>query len=141
MKFDEIKPIIFRLYKDYVRKHLRKIFLSLILSIIVAGCTASIAWLLDPAVKKIFIEKNTTLSWIIPILIVLAFSGKGLSLYIARLTIIKVGAEISGEVNKQISENIIKTDIHTLIIDISGKYISNVMYDIWSNSKSLVQVF
>ena len=52
MKFDEIKPIIFRLYKDYVRKHLRKIFLSLILSIIVAGCTASIAWLLDPAVKK-----------------------------------------------------------------------------------------
>ena len=60
MKFDEIKPIIFRLYKDYVRKHLRKIFLSLILSIIVAGCTASIAWLLDPAVKKIFIEKNTT---------------------------------------------------------------------------------
>ena len=129
MKFDEIKPIIFRLYKDYVRKHLRKIFLSLILSIIVAGCTASIAWLLDPAVKKIFIEKNTTRSWVIPILIVLAFSGKGLSLYIARLTIIKVGAEISGEVNKQITENIIKTDIHTLDNRHSGKYISNVMYD------------
>ncbi len=129
MKFDEIKPILIRLYKDYVRKHLDKIFLSLILSIIVAGCTASIAWLLDPAVKKIFIEKNTTLTWIIPILIVLAFSGKGLSLYIARLTIIKVGAEISGEVNKQIAENIIRSDIHTLDNRHSGKYISNVMYD------------
>ena len=84
MKFKEIKPILIRLFRDYVKKHLRKIFFALILSIIVAVCTASIAWLLDPAVKKIFIEKNTTLSWVIPILIVLAFSGKGLSLYIAR---------------------------------------------------------
>ena len=129
MESKEIKLIIVRLFKDYVRKHLRKIFLSLILSIIVAGCTAAIAWLLDPAVKKIFIEKNTTLSLIIPIFIVLAFSGKGLSLYIARLTIIKVGAEITGEINKQIAENIIRSDINTLDNRHSGKYISNVMYD------------
>lgn len=129
MEFSEIKIILRRLYKDYVKKYLKKIFLSLILSIIVAGCTAAIAWLLDPAVKKIFIEKNTTLSWVIPVLIVLAFSGKGLSLYIARLNIIRVGAEISGEVNKQISESIIKSDIATLDNRHSGKYISNVMYD------------
>jgi len=129
MESKEIKLILVRLYKEYVRKHLRKIFLSLILSIIVAGCTAAIAWLLDPAVKKIFIEKNTTLSLIIPIFIVLAFSGKGLSLYIARLTIIKVGADITGEINKQIAENIIRSDINTLDNRHSGKYISNVLYD------------
>ena len=129
MESKEIKLILVRLYKEYVKKHLRKIFLSLILSIIVAGCTASIAWLLDPAVKKIFIEKNTTLSLIIPIFIVLAFSGKGLSLYIARLTIIKVGAEITGEINKQIAENIIRSDINTLDNRHSGKYISNILYD------------
>ena len=129
MEFKEIKPILIRLFRDYVKKHLRKIFLALILSIIVASCTASIAWLLDPAVKKIFIEKNTTLSWVIPILIVLAFSGKGLSLYIARLTIIKVGAAINGEVIKQISENIIRADINTLDNRHSGKYISNAMFD------------
>ena len=74
MKFNEIKPILIRLYKDYVRKHLDKIFLSLLLSIIVAGCTASIAWLLDPAVKKIFVEKDQTLAWLIPIAIVLALN-------------------------------------------------------------------
>ena len=129
MEFSEIKLILRRLYKDYVKRYLKKIFLSLVLSIIVAGCTAAIAWLLDPAVKKIFIEKNTTLSWVIPVLIVLAFGGKGLSLYIARLNIIRVGAEISGEVNKQISESIIKSDIDTLDNRHSGKYISNIMYD------------
>ena len=129
MHFNELKLILKRLYKEYVRRHLKKIFLALILSIVVAGTTASIAWLLDPAVKKIFIEKNTTLSWIIPILIILAFSGKGLSLYVARLTIIRVGEEVSGVIKKQIADNIIKTDIQTLDGRHSGKYVSNVMFD------------
>ena len=129
MEFKELKSILKRLFNEYVKKHFRKIIIALILSIIVAGCTSAIAWLLDPAVKKIFIEKNTTFSWLIPVLIVLAFSGKGLSLYIARLIVIKVGEDVSGEVKKQIADNIIKADIQTLDNRHSGKYISNVMFD------------
>ena len=64
----------------------------------VAASTSGIAWLLDPAVKKIFIEKNTTLSWLIPVLIIIAFAGKGISLYVARLIIIRVGEEVSGTI-------------------------------------------
>ena len=129
MNFNEVKLILKRLYKEYVRKHLKRIILALILSIIVAGTTSSIAWLLDPAVKKIFIEKNTTLSWIIPILIVLAFAGKGLSLYTARLLIIRVGEEVSGVLKKQIADTIVRSDIQTLDSRHSGKYVSNVMFD------------
>ncbi len=129
MEFKEVVSILKRLFREYVRKHLKKIFLALFLSILVAGSTSSIAWLLDPAVKKIFIEKNTTFSWLIPILIILAFAGKGISLYIARLTIIRVGEEVSGEVKKQITDNIIKSDIQTLDSRHSGKYVSNVLYD------------
>ena len=129
MTFKELKIILARLYNEYVKKHLRKIFLALLLSILVAGSTSAIAWLLDPAVKKIFIEKNTTLSWVIPILIIIAFAGKGLSLYIARLLIIRVGEEVSGVIKKQIADNIIKSDIQTLDSRHSGKYVSNVMFD------------
>ena len=35
--------------------------------------TSSIAWLLDPAVKKIFIEKDQVFTLYIPILIIIAF--------------------------------------------------------------------
>ena len=129
MNLKELKVILGRLYNEYVKKHLKKIFLALLLSIIVAGSTSAIAWLLDPAVKKIFIEKNTTLSWLIPILIILAFAGKGLSLYIARLLIIRVGEEVSGVLKKQIADNIVKSDIQTLDSRHSGKYVSNVMFD------------
>ncbi len=129
MSIAEIKLILKRLYREYVRAHLKKIFISLLLSIIVAGSTSGIAWLLDPAVKKIFIEKNTTLSWVIPILIIVAFAGKGISLYFARLLIIRVGEEVSGTIKKEIAENIVKSDIQTLDSRHSGKYISNVMFD------------
>ena len=129
MKPKEIRSILMRLYKEYVKRHLRKIIIALILSILVAGSTSAIAWLLDPAVKKIFIEKDKTLAWLIPILIIIAFSSKGLSLYFARLNIIRVGQEVAGELQKQIAKNILVSDIQTLDNRHSGKYISNIMFD------------
>ena len=56
MNFSTLKKTLFRLFNQYVKKHLYKLALALILSFCVAGGTAAIAWLLDPAVKKIFIE-------------------------------------------------------------------------------------
>ena len=129
MNLEELINILKRLYREYVKNHLNKILLSLILSLIVAGSTSATAWLLDPAVKKIFIDKDKTLSWVIPILIVLAFSSKGISLYLARINIIKVGNLIAGELQKKISDSIIYSDIQTLDNRHSGKYISNIMFD------------
>ena len=78
------KEILGRLYKDYTKKFLGKIIIAAIFSIFVAGSTSSIAYLLDPAIKKIFIEKDQTLIFLIPILIIIAFATKGSSLYLAK---------------------------------------------------------
>ena len=129
MKLNEVIIIVKRLYREYVKKYLGRIFVAIFISVIVAGSTSAIAWLLDPAVKKIFIEKDTTLAWLIPILIVLAFSTKGLSLYFARMNIIRVGQEVAGEIQKQVANNILVSDIQTLDNRHSGKYISNIMFD------------
>ncbi len=129
MKSSELKTILKRLFEEYVKKHLRRILLALVLSLIVAGSTSGIAWLLDPAVKKIFIEQNKVFAWSIPILIVIAFTSKGLSLYFARINIIRVGEEVAGALQKNVAKNILISDIQTLDNRHSGKYISNVMYD------------
>ena len=91
--------------------------------------TSATAWLLDPAVKKIFIEKDRTLAWLIPIAIVVAFTTKGVSLFLARLYILKIGNLIAGEIQKEIASSIIFSDIQTLDSRHSGKYISNMMFD------------
>ena len=129
MEFNELKIILKRLYLEYVKKHIKRILVALTLSIIVASSTSGIAWLLDPAVKKIFIEQDKTLAWLIPLAIIVAFSAKGLSLYFARVNIIRVGEEVSGELKKKVAYNILNSDIQTLEGRHSGKYISNVMFD------------
>ena len=129
MQLEELKIILKRLFREYVKKHLKKIFIALMLSIIVAGSTSGIAWLLDPAVKKIFIEQDKVFAWSIPLLIVIAFTSKGLSLYFARMNIIRVGEEVAGALQKKLANNILTSDIQTLDNRHSGKYISNIMYD------------
>ncbi len=129
MKFDELKIILKRLYFGYVKAHLNKIFVCLILSITVAGTSSSIAWLLDPAVKKIFIEKDQTLAWLIPLAIIITFGTKGLSLYFAKLYISIIGQKISGELQKEVTKNILRSDVQTLDSRHSGKYIANIFHD------------
>ena len=78
MNLKELLAILKRLYREHVNRYLKRILLSLVLSLIVAGSTSATAWLLDPAVKKIFIDQDKTLAWLIPIFIVLAFSSNPL---------------------------------------------------------------
>ena len=62
-------------------------------------------------------------------MIIVAFTSKGLSLYLARINIIRVGEEVAGELKKKIANNILLSDIQTLDNRHSGKYISNIMFD------------
>ena len=123
-------PTIKRLYHDYTKRYLNKIIISLILSLIVAGSTSSIAWLLDPAIKKIFIEKDQTLIIIIPILIIFAFSAKGLSLYLAKVTMITVGENVKRDVQSDMMKNILRADTQVIDNRHSGGFINNLNNDV-----------
>jgi subfamily B ATP-binding cassette protein MsbA len=119
-----------RLYKDYSKKYLNKIIISLFFSILVAGSTSAIAWLLDPAIKKIFIDQDETLIYTIPILIVLAFSAKGISLYIAKATMISVGEEVKKKLQFDMTKSLINADTQLIQNRHSGKFISSLTYDV-----------
>tara|TARA_Y100000590_G_scaffold265009_1_gene297823 strand:- start:4025 stop:5773 length:1749 start_codon:yes stop_codon:yes gene_type:complete len=130
MKFPELKKILKRLYRSYVKEHFTKIIFALFLSFGVAGGTAAIAWLLDPAVKKIFIEQDRSMLLYIPVAIILAFSIKGLSLYFARTIVIKIGQEVCRKMGVEMTSSILKSDTHTIESKHSGKYISHFLYDV-----------
>jgi ATP-binding cassette, subfamily B, bacterial MsbA len=119
-----------RLYKDYSKKYLNKIILSAFFSILVAGSTSSIAWLLDPAIKKLFIEKDQSLIIFIPLMIIIAFTTKGLSLYFAKATMIGVGEEIKKRLQYDMINTLIGTDTQIIDKKHSGKFISNLTYDV-----------
>ena len=130
MDFSKLKNILLRLFNVYIKKHVYKIIIALILSFGVAGGTGAIAWLLDPAIKKIFVEQDKTMLVLIPLAIVLAFTIKGLSLYFARTILIKLSNEIVRVLQLDLSGSVLKSDTHTLESKHSGRYLQHFMYDV-----------
>jgi subfamily B ATP-binding cassette protein MsbA len=122
--------ILKRLYNDYTKKYLNKIFLSVFFSILLAGSTSSVAYLLDPAIKKLFIEKDQTLIFIIPIFIIFAFLIKGGSLYVAKVIMIGVSLEVNKDLQKDMLNSLIKADTQLIDSKHSGKFITHLTHDV-----------
>jgi len=122
--------ILKRLYFEYTRKHLKQILLSLFFALFVAGSTSAIAYLLDPAIEKIFIEKDQTLMVIIPLLIIIAFATKGLSLYAAKVLMIGVAEEVRKDMQCDMLGNLISADTALIEGKHTGKFISILANDV-----------
>ncbi len=121
--------LVKRIFKTQVRKYLSQILIIFAFIIISAIATSSVAWLLDPAIKKIFIEKNTTLLFIIPVLIVLAFLIKSLSVYMIRIKTIKMAFNVIKNIQILMAEKILSSDTSLIADKHSGKFISNFTND------------
>ena len=137
--------ILKRLYRDYTKKFLNKIFLAVFFSILVAGSTSATAWLLDPAIEKIFINKDQTLILVIPFFIIVAFATKGISLYFAKVIMIIVSEEVKKNIQTDMLSSFIKADTELIENKHSGKYVSNLNYDVSQIthmlSSSLLNIF
>ena len=119
-----------RLYKDYSKKYINKILISVFFGVLVAASTSAIAWLLDPAIKKIFVEKDQSLIFIIPLLIIIAFAIKGFALYFAKAIMIRVAEEVKKILQSQMVKSLINADTQLIDKKHSGKFISNLTYDV-----------
>ena len=122
--------ILKRLYKDYTKKYLNKIFLAVFFSILVASSTSATAWLLDPAIDKIFLNKDQSLLILIPLLIIIAFTTKGISLYVAKVLMINVAEEVKKEIQINMLSSFIQADTEYIENKHTGKYISNLNFDV-----------
>ena len=137
-----IKSKIFkRLYENYTSKFISKIILAAFFSVIVAASTSTTAWLLDPAIEKIFINKDQTLIILIPLAIIIAFSAKGISLYYAKLIMINVSEEVKKMLQTDMLKSFIKADTEIIENKHSGKYISNLNFDVMQITRLLSEAY
>ena len=130
-----------RLYKDYTSKYIGKILLAALFSILVAGSTSATAWLLDPAIETIFLNKDQTLILLIPIAIIVAFATKGISLYLAKLLMISVAEEVKKLIQIDMLKSFIRADTEIIENKHSGNYISNLNFDVFQITRMLSEAF
>ena len=121
--------LIKRIFKTQVKQYLSQILIIFLFIVVSALATASVAWLLDPAIKKIFIEKNKTLLFVIPGLIILAFIVKSISIYIIRIKTIKISFNVTKNIQSLMARKILTSDTEFITSKHSGKFISNFTND------------
>jgi subfamily B ATP-binding cassette protein MsbA len=95
-----------------------------------AGSTSSVAYLLDPAIKQLFINQDKEFLYLIPGLIVLAFSVKGSSLYIAKVIMINVSEEVRKDIQIDMFSSLINADTKLVDQKHSGKFVTNLTNDV-----------
>ena len=122
--------ILKRLYRDYTRKYVNKILLSVFFTVLLAGSTSAVAYLLDPAIEKLFINQEQSLMYIIPALIVIAFAIKGGSLYLAKIIMIGVSEEVRKDIQIDMFNSLIKADTKLVDNKHSGKFVTNLTNDV-----------
>ncbi len=122
--------VLKRLYRNYSKKYLKNILISVFFTVLLAGSTSSVAYLLDPAIKQLFIERKQSLIYVIPGLIVLAFAVKGGSLYVAKVIMIRVAEEVKKDIQIDVFSSLIKADTQLVDNKHSGKFITNLTNDV-----------
>ena len=122
--------ILNRLYRSYTRKYLKKILISVFFTVLLAASTSSVAYLLDPAIKQLFIEQEKSLIYVIPGLIVLAFGIKGASLYLAKIIMIGVSEDVRKDIQVDMFSSLINADTKLIDTKHSGKFVTNLTNDV-----------
>tara|TARA_B100000900_G_scaffold207570_1_gene176035 strand:+ start:724 stop:2463 length:1740 start_codon:yes stop_codon:yes gene_type:complete len=122
--------VLKRLFKDYTKKYINKILLSVFFTILLAGSTSAVAYLLDPAIERLFIQQEQSMIYLIPALIVVAFAIKGGSLYLAKIIMIGVSEEVRKDIQIDMFNSLIKADTKLVDNKHSGKFLTNLTNDV-----------
>ena len=121
---------LIRLYNNYTKVFLKKILIAFTFSLIIAASISSIAWLLDPAIKKIFIDKDQTLIFLIPMAIIIAFASKGLSIYFAKTIMIRVGEDVRKSIQMDMLKALVSADTDYIDTHHTGGFIARLTNDV-----------
>jgi len=124
------KDLAIRIFQTEIKKYYNLIIICFIFMIISAATTAASAWLLDPAIKMIFVNKDRQMLYLIPLAIVIVLTLKGISTFFVKIISIKIGLNITENIQIKMSEKILNLDIAHISEKHSGKFISNFVIDI-----------
>jgi subfamily B ATP-binding cassette protein MsbA len=124
------KDLAVRIFKTEVKRYYKLIFICFIFMITSALATAASAWLLDPAIKMLFVNKDKQMLYLIPLGIILILTLKGISTFFVKIISIKISLNIAENIQVSMAKKILNLDITSISEKHSGRFISNFVVDI-----------
>ncbi|MBD22181.1 MAG: ABC transporter permease [Alphaproteobacteria bacterium] len=134
------RSILLRIFKNYIKKHSQKISISIVCMIIVSATTAINAWMMQPVLDDIFINKDESLLMIIPLAIFFIALIKGVSSYIQSVMMSFVGYKIVADLQNDMFDSLIRCDVSFFSKTNSGTLISRFLADVGALSRGVHNV-
>ena len=122
--------LVKRLIKEHVRPYFGKLLLAAICMAIVAAATAGNAWLMQPVLDEVFLNKNTKLLLLVPIAVMTIAIVKGLASYGESIYMEYAGERIISDVRYRLFSHLMNADLNFFHKNSSGKLISRFTYDV-----------
>jgi subfamily B ATP-binding cassette protein MsbA len=121
--------LIRRLLHDYIGR--QKLTLALAVFCMAGGAamTGLLAWLLDPAIRYVFLEKQQRMVLLIPAAIVAAVTLRAALNFGETALTNLVGQRIVADTQRDMVRSLVGFDLQRLNLVHSGQFISNFLYD------------
>ena len=140
-RYDKSWYLVKRLGTSYVRPLLKRFMLATMCMLIVAATTAASAWLIQPALDSIFVNKNKTMLYIIPAAIVINALINGLAEFYESTIMRRIGQKIASQMQLDLYKNLIFSDLKFISRYSSGNLISRFINDINTLKKTTTEIF
>ena len=131
------KHLLKRLVRNYVKKHFSKLFLAFLCMVIVASATAINAWMMQPVLDDIFLNKNLEMLMILPVAILLIAIFKGMAAYFQSILMNFIGFRIVADVQSEMLNSLLKSDLSFFDSTNSGTLVSRFLADVGSLTRGV----
>ncbi|PAF46925.1 ABC transporter permease [Helicobacter sp. 12S02634-8] len=117
-------------FYPYIRNYYGYFFIAFLATILTAACTAWGTYLVKPVLDDIFIKKDTHMLVILPFLVVLAYLGKSLGMYVQTYFMDYIGLDVVRKVRDRMLECLLALEMEFFNKIRSGELIARITHDI-----------
>ena len=135
----DTKPIIARLWRDWVSIYRGRIALALALMVIVAATSSAYPALISEVFNRMQEQDFTTL-YFVPFAIIVLSLIRAISMYLQVLTVNKLALRVTTDIQKKMINHLIEADLSWLTREPTGSFISRIMNDLNIVREALVRL-
>jgi len=115
---------------EYVKPYWIRILIASLCAIGVSGATAAVAWLVQPALDKIFIQKNLQMLMLIPVAILIMYFLKGVFNYYQSYLMRYVGNRVIMDMRNDLYSHLTVMPMQFYTEHSTGKLMSRLLNDV-----------
>ena len=124
------RQIVGRLMREHIKGYIPQMLLAVLFMALVAATTAAYAWMVQPILDEVFIDKDHSRLMLITVAVLVVFVVKGLADYAQTVIMARVSMRIVADIRQRVFESLIRADLAFFHGASTGELIAGCMNNV-----------